>query len=95
MPPLSEWYDGRVAVATFVENIIFSAARPYGVTLRAGRCNGQPAFAVYEPHIDGTLVASGLQILSLVEIDGHVLVSDIVSYRIPELAVRCGLPDRL
>ena len=49
MPPLSAWFDGREAAAQFIDDVVFAAARPHGVTLRAGWCNGQPAFATYEP----------------------------------------------
>jgi RNA polymerase sigma-70 factor (ECF subfamily) len=94
MPPLSEWFDGVGAVARFVDDIVFSSARPTGVMLRAGRCNGQPAFGVYEPGSDG-FVVSGLQVLSIEEREGEPRVTDIVSYRSPELAVRCGLPERV
>ena len=95
MPPLSEWFEGVSAVGQFVEQAIFSGARPYGVSLRAGWCNGQPAFGVYQPGADGSLVAGGLQVLTIGQREGQVLVTDIVSYRVPELAVRCGLPDRI
>jgi RNA polymerase sigma-70 factor (ECF subfamily) len=95
MPPLSEWYEGVAAVAGFIEEAIFSVARPYGVALRPGRCNGQPAFAVYQPGPDGSLVAAGLQIVTISEQNGQPLVTDIVSYRSPDLVVRCGLPDRI
>ena len=53
MPPLTAWFDGREAVAAFVANAIFAPARPHGVHLRAGSCNGQPAFATYEPDARG------------------------------------------
>jgi RNA polymerase sigma-70 factor (ECF subfamily) len=95
MPPLSEWFEGVAAVAGFVEQAIFSAARPYGVALRPGRCNGQPELAVYQPGPDGSLVAAGLQIVTISEQNGQPLVTEIVSYRSPELVVRCGLPDRI
>ena len=39
MPPLREWYEGRLAVTAFVENAIFAAHRPGGVTFRPGWCN--------------------------------------------------------
>ena len=95
MPPLSEWFEGVEAVAGFVQQAIFSVARPYGVALRQGRCNGQAAFAVYQPGPDGSLVAGGLQIVTISEQNGKALVTEIVSYRSPELVVRCGLPDRI
>jgi RNA polymerase sigma-70 factor (ECF subfamily) len=95
MPPLTAWFDGREAVAAFVENAIFGPARPHGVQLRAGSCNGQPAFATYQPDGDGHLVVSGLQVLQLGEVDGQPLITTLVSYRDPALAIRCGLPSSL
>ena len=95
MPPLTAWYDGREAVAAFVENAIFAPARGRGVHLRAGSCNGQPAFATYEPDGDGHLTVSGLQVLQLGEVDGQPLITTLVSYRDPALAIRCGLPSSL
>jgi hypothetical protein len=70
-------------------------ARPHGVHLRAGSCNGQPAFATYEPDGAGGLAVSGLQVLQLSEVDGRPLIATVVSYRDPALAVRCGLPPSL
>jgi RNA polymerase sigma-70 factor (ECF subfamily) len=92
MPPLSAWYDGRDAVAEFTENAIFASARPHGVTLRFGSCNGQPAFATYEPDGAGHLVATGLQILQVGLVNGEPLITALVSYRDPAIASRCGLP---
>src|SRR5262249_22548869 len=92
MPPLSAWFDGREAVAQFIENAIFGPARPHGVTLRPGWCNGQPAFATYEPDETGRLAASGLQLLAIGDVNGDQLITALVSYRDPAIAVRCGLP---
>jgi RNA polymerase sigma-70 factor (ECF subfamily) len=92
MPPLSAWFDGRAAVAQFIDGAIFAAARPDGVTLRPGWCNGQPAFATYEPDGTGSLAASGLQILQLAVINGEPLITALISYRDPAIAMRCGLP---
>jgi RNA polymerase sigma-70 factor, ECF subfamily len=95
MPPLTAWFDGREAVGAFVENAIFAPARPHGIRLRAGWCNGQPAFATYEPDGQGRLVAGGLQVLQLADVDGQPLITALVSYRDPALAIRCGLPPTL
>ena len=95
MPPLTAWYDGREAVAAFVENAIFAPARGRGVHLRAGSCNGQPAFATYEPDGEDHLTVSGLQVLQLGEVDGRLFITTLVSYRDPALAIRCGLPPSL
>ena len=72
MPPLTAWFDGRAAVAAFVEAAVFAPARPHGVFLQAGSCNGQPAFATYQPDGHGRLAVSGLQVLQLGEVDGRV-----------------------
>jgi RNA polymerase sigma-70 factor (ECF subfamily) len=95
MPPLTAWFDGREAVAAFTESAVFAPARPRGIRLKAGWCNGQPAFATYEPDGQGRLVASGLQVLQLANVDGQPLITALVSYRDPALAIRCGLPAAL
>jgi RNA polymerase sigma-70 factor, ECF subfamily len=95
MPPFTAWFDGREAVAAFVADAIFAPARPYGVPVRAGSCNGQPAFATYQPDGEGHLVVSGLQVLQLGEVGGQPLITTLVSYRSPALAIRCGLPPSL
>jgi RNA polymerase sigma-70 factor, ECF subfamily len=92
MPPLTAWFDGREAVAAFTETAVFAPARPHGIHLRAGWCNGQPAFATYERDGQGRLAASGLQVLQLADVDGQPLITTLVSYRDPALAIRCGLP---
>jgi RNA polymerase sigma-70 factor (ECF subfamily) len=95
MPPLTAWFDGRQAVAAFIENAVFAPARPHGIRLLAGRCNGQPAFATYEPDGQGRPAASGLQVLQLADVGGRPLITALVSYRDPALAIRCGLPAAL
>jgi RNA polymerase sigma-70 factor (ECF subfamily) len=96
MPPLTAWFSGRAAVAAFVEEAIFAAARPHGVPLRGGWCNGQPAFATYQPDSAGRLAVTGLQVLELGRRDGgDPAITAIVSFRDPALAVRCGLPPAI
>jgi RNA polymerase sigma-70 factor (ECF subfamily) len=95
MPPLPAWFQGREAVAAFLEEAVFAAARPYGIRLEAGSCNGQPAFATYEPDTQERLTVTGLQILQLADRDGQPLITALASYRDPALAVRCGFPSIL
>ena len=95
MPPFTAWFDGRETVAAFVANAIFAPARPHAVHLRACTCNGQPAFGTYEPDGEDHLVVSGLQVLQLGEVQGQPLITTLVSYRDPALAIRCGLPPSL
>jgi RNA polymerase sigma-70 factor (ECF subfamily) len=92
MPPMSTWYRGRDSVAGFVEAAIFAPSRPYGVSIVAGTCNGQPAFAVYQPDESGALVVGGLQVLQLTRVAGDIAISDIVSYRDAALALQCSYP---
>jgi RNA polymerase sigma-70 factor (TIGR02960 family) len=94
MPPALDRFDGRDAVAAFVEAVIFGPSRPAGVAVWPGSCNGQPAVANYWPDASGSPVIGGVQILQLAMIDGQPLVAEIVSYRDPDLAVRCGFPAR-
>jgi len=95
MPPLTAWYRGREAVAVFIEQAIFAAARPHGIHLEAGYCNGQPAFATYEPGPEGGLTVTGLQVLQLADTGGQPLITALASYRDPALAIRCGMPALL
>jgi hypothetical protein len=44
------------------------------------------------PDGTGRLTASGLQILRVAEVNGKPLITTLVSYRDPAIAVRCGLP---
>ena len=92
MPPLTAWFEGREAVAAFTEEAIFAPARPYGVHLVAGTCNGQPAFRDLRADTEGRLVVSGLQVLQLADVNGQPLITGLVSYRDPEIAIRCGMP---
>jgi RNA polymerase sigma-70 factor (ECF subfamily) len=95
MPPMSEWFEGRAAVAAFVDDAIFALARPFGIALQGGWCNGQPAFAPYAPDANGQLVVSGLQVLEIDDSDDRLSISSIVSFRDPQLAIRCGFPEAL
>lgn len=94
MPPLPQWFAGRDDVAGFVEAAIFGPSRPYGVRVRVGRCNGQLAIAPYEPVGRASLRVSGLQVLD-VRAGVEPRVSAVTSFRIPELAIRCGFPAHI
>jgi hypothetical protein len=91
---MTEWFLGRDAVTTFVENVVFAPSRPYGVTLVPGSCNQQPAFAVYQPDESGRMAVTGLQVLD-VRGDASTRITSVASYRDPDLARRCGFPREL
>ncbi|HEY6628926.1 MAG TPA: RNA polymerase subunit sigma-70 [Acidimicrobiia bacterium] len=88
MPPIPTWYQGSETVAKFIETAIFEQVRPYGITMRPGSANGQPAFATYEPGSDGAMTVSGIQVIEVE--DGSKTITGITSFRDPEIAVRCG-----
>jgi RNA polymerase sigma-70 factor (ECF subfamily) len=90
MPPIPTWYQGSETVAKFIETAIFEQVRPYGITMRPGSANGQPAFATYEPGSDGVMTVSGIQVIEVD--DGSRTITGITSFRDPEIAVRCGFP---
>ena len=92
MPPTPTWFHGRDAVAAFVDTAIFAPARPGGVPVHPGTCNGQLAVATYAPDHTGDLVVTGLQVLQLAVVNHTPLITAITSYRDPALALRCGLP---
>ena len=77
-------------MAAFVDNAIFAAARPHGITLVAGGCNRQAAFAVYQPDGVQQMALAGLQVLEIHERLGQAIITSITSYRDPQLASRCG-----
>jgi hypothetical protein len=85
-------FQSRDAVGAFVENAIFAPARRHETHPTPGSCNGQPALATYEPGDDDHLVVTGLQVLQLGDLNGQPMVTALVSYRDPALAIRCGLP---
>lgn len=93
MPPMPTWFQGSEDVAGFIEGVIFGPSRPYGVSVRLGGANGQPAVATYEPGPGGRLLAGGLQII---DVDSNSkTITAITSFRDPGLAVRCGFPTTI
>ena len=92
MPPMTAWFEGRASVSSFLDRMIFAEAGASGIPLRLGWCNGQPAFATYQPDGRGGFTAGGLQILELEKQGDELLIAAVVSFRDGELAVRCNFP---
>lgn len=65
MPPLPVWFDGRVAVQTFLEGKLFRMFNPFRVRLVPVRANGSPAFAVYQMDQDGVYRAAAIHVLTI------------------------------
>jgi RNA polymerase sigma-70 factor (ECF subfamily) len=86
MPPWSEWFSGRDAVAEFLPRGPFRTRRWKLVPTQA---NGQPALAAYWIDEDGTLRAEGIVVLDLTPEGG---ISQITSFRSPDLFPEFGLP---
>jgi RNA polymerase sigma-70 factor (ECF subfamily) len=88
MPPWAEWFQGRDAVTEFL---------PLGPLRRTWKmvpisANGQPAAAAYFTAEDGSLQAEGILLLDFSR-DGKV--SQITSFRDPELMQAFGLPTAM
>ena len=87
MPPWSEWFSGREAIAEFLPRGPMRPGRRW--RLIPTQANGQPAFGAYWTDDEGALQAEGIVVLDLNE-QGEV--SQITSFRSPELFSSFGLP---
>jgi RNA polymerase sigma-70 factor (ECF subfamily) len=87
MPPWSEWFSGREAIAEFLPRGPMRPGRRW--RLIPTQANGQPAFGAYWTDDEGALRAEGIVVLDLNE-QGEV--SQITSFRSPELFSNFGLP---
>jgi RNA polymerase sigma-70 factor (ECF subfamily) len=90
MPPWSEWYDGREAIAEFL------AAWPLAGRARwrlvPTRANGQLAFGDYQWDAKaGFFVPHAISVLTLED----KRIAGITIFRTPELLPRFGLPERM
>jgi RNA polymerase sigma-70 factor (ECF subfamily) len=86
MPPWLEWFAGREAIRAFF-TVAWQACG--GLKLVPTQANGQPAFAVYARQGDGTLVAHGVQVLTIE--DGEI-TSVTAFLDCPHLFAAFGLP---
>jgi RNA polymerase sigma-70 factor, ECF subfamily len=87
MPPWSEWFSGREAIVEFLPRGPMRPGRRW--RLIPTQANGQPAFGAYWTDDEGALRAEGIVVLDL---DKHGDVSQITSFRSPELFSDFGLP---
>jgi RNA polymerase sigma-70 factor (ECF subfamily) len=89
MPPLPTWFRGRDAIGRFLATRVLTRAGTFTPVLTAA--NGQPAFALYRRHEDGTRRAYGVQVLTVRE----SRVTDVVAFLDPGLFAAFGLPAEL
>jgi RNA polymerase sigma-70 factor, ECF subfamily len=87
MPPWSEWFSGREAIAEFLPRGPMRPGRRW--RLIPTQANGQPAFGAYWIDDEGRLRAEGIVVLDLNE-QGEI--SQITSFRDPGLFASFGLP---
>jgi RNA polymerase sigma-70 factor, ECF subfamily len=90
MPPWSEWFNGREAVAEFLPRGPFRSGRPW--KLVPTQANGQPALASYWTDEDGALHGEGIVVLSF---DPEGGISQITSFRDDALFASFGLPKAM
>jgi RNA polymerase sigma-70 factor (ECF subfamily) len=87
MPPIPTWFTGRDAVLGFLAEVVLQT--PGEWRLSYTRANGAPAFAMYKRAPDGSFLANGLDVLSLV--GGRI--AHIVAFNDPTLVTTFGLPE--
>jgi RNA polymerase sigma-70 factor (ECF subfamily) len=87
MPPWSEWFSGREAIAEFLPRGPFQPGEQW--RLAPTQANGQPALAAYWLDDEGGRHAESIMVLTLAS-DGRI--SEITPFRSPELFSRFGLP---
>jgi RNA polymerase sigma-70 factor, ECF subfamily len=88
MPPQSEWYRGRDAIATFLATRPLTEGNRWRVV--PTHANGQLAFGHYVERAEG-FVAESVAVVTLRDTQ----IEDLTIFRTPELVERFGLPARL
>lgn len=91
MPPIPSWYRGRDSIRQLVARTIFSGEATRRWVLRPTRANAQTAFGLYRAAEASTYRAYGIQVVTL---RGRQ-VSDVLTFRVPGLVTRFGLPESL
>jgi RNA polymerase sigma-70 factor, ECF subfamily len=90
MPPWAEWFQGRDAVLEFLPRGPWARERRWKLVPTSA--NGQPALAAYNSLEPGPLHAEGIIVLSF---DGDGSITEITSFRDPDLFPRFGLPKEI
>ncbi len=88
MPPIPSWYQGKAAIHRLVGTRVF-AGMP-GWRLLSAHANGQIAFGLYRRGADG-YDAYGVQVVTFAD----AAISDIITFRKPDLVPHFGLPPSL
>lgn len=91
MPPIPAWYRGRATIGGLVAKTIFRGDAQGRWRLWPTHANGQPAFGLYRvDEQDGVRVyqAYGIQVVTM----AGLLIADIITFRVPALFPKFGLP---
>jgi RNA polymerase sigma-70 factor (ECF subfamily) len=96
MPPIPSWYQGRQTIAGLVAKTVFRGLAQGRWRLLPTSANGQPAFGLYrisDQQADGTVgyQAYGIQVVTV----AGPLIADIITFRVPTLFPKFGLPSQL
>jgi RNA polymerase sigma-70 factor, ECF subfamily len=91
MPPIPSWYRGRETIGGLTATTVFSGQANGRWRLLPTRANGQTAFGLYRLAENGGYTAYGIQVLTF---DGS-LITDIITFRIPDLFPHFNLPSAL
>jgi RNA polymerase sigma-70 factor (ECF subfamily) len=96
MPPIPSWYQGRQTIAGLVAKTVFRGLAQGRWRLQPTSANGQPAFGLYrrgDQQADGTnsYQAYGIQVVTV----AGPLIADIITFRVPTLFPKFGLPSQL
>lgn len=89
MPPIPAWYQGRETIRGLTAKTVFSGEARGRWKLLPTRANGQIAFGLYRAEGPGRYCAYGIQVLT---VRGRLL-ADIVTFRVPGLVGKFGLPE--
>ena len=92
MPPIPTWYRGRAEIGRLVGKTIFAGSARGRWRLLPTRANGQVAFGLYRVTPEGRYAAYGVQVLTF---DAVGALADIITFRVPSLVGRFGLPAQV
>jgi RNA polymerase sigma-70 factor (ECF subfamily) len=92
MPPIPGWYQGVAEIGRLVGKTIFAGPAAGRWKLIPAQANRQIAFGLYRVDPErGAHSAYGIQVVTF----NGVRVSDIITFRTPDLVSRFGLPEHL
>ncbi|MBV9329615.1 MAG: sigma-70 family RNA polymerase sigma factor [Chloroflexi bacterium] len=90
MPPRPTWYRGKDAVASFLQTVALAGDKRW--RLQTVNANGPVAFGEYLwSETTQSFVAEAVTVLTIAD----NMITDISSFRLPDLFARFGLPDHL